>query len=67
MVDTSSEGGMIAELGAVTDEDELIVLQVRAVDELVELCNNIILLLLSLTSKLVLGSTFRAIFALYWI
>ena len=42
MVDTSSEGGMIAELGAVTDEDELIVLQVRAVDELVELCNNII-------------------------
>ena len=56
---------MIAELGAVTDEDELMVLQVRAVDELVELCNNIILLLLSLTSKLVLGSTFRAIFALY--
>ena len=54
----------MAELGTAADE-ELIVLQVRAVDEFVELCNSIILLLLSFTSKLVLGSTFRAIFALY--
>ena len=65
MVDTSSDVGMMAELDVVADEAELIVLQVRAVDEFVELCSNIMLLLLSLTSKVVLGSTLRAIFPLY--
>ena len=57
-MDTSSGGAIIAEL---VDDEELIVLHVRAVDELVELCNNIILPLLS---NVVFGSTFKAILPL---
>ena len=58
VVETNSVNGK-AEL---FEDDELIVLHVREVVEFVEACNNIILLLLF--SKVVLGSTFKAMLPL---
>ena len=57
VVETNSVSG-IAEL---LEDGELIVLHVSDVDEFVEACSNIMLLVLS---KVVLGSTFKAMLAL---